>query len=1134
MRLPVELFWKAIGDSFRRIFRGRSRRRIEALWEGIKEVNADILDYVEHVKSTKNIFQVTPYAPYGQFPVEPSLVSDPISRTGIFQGGRSGPSYRWYIYFSTPGDIPSEGTFNMGYAHIDFSDSRLIELDSGGYLLEVSSSLISSSEDTADRWDIEDAPSYVFGPNLQFKNSTYTDRRWDDQGAATLVPHDDGLRFEVTGLQWGILSDEYYYSGSETYRQIWRVQVEEWPDNQKLKAISVNSFDDNGNKYICRLWEDNKTLHVEFGADQQNTNHLSISGDGSTSGWRSKLVGATADDPATLEFVVKYSPSKLELLGQVYLDGEAVVQPVGFTSISPGRRTHTFDVFSAKGQVDVTLDALLSDEGSLWDRSMDISRKAQVSNRFNWIWGVSEDLVESAGIRHKPWDLTPVAEVRSWVEDTLLVTVKPAWAEYAPKYLRLEDGSDFAFFERLSRSGREAEYKAFVEVGERIDLSGEIELVPWYLKPQEVTWVDDGRVATKYEIPSDTAWLDHARGREVNLYGRYGRILDIPQREDSEAYLSTLRGMHYGLLTEPTPDHLRRALSMTLNLPFTINGGLIDEIEKVEDTYTGDDALVVRTSEGDIQIDGFWSTTGDLRKPGEFLDAFQSLVDGVEIVDWRIDADEVANVVGEWQKWGYFLVYLRAFAGLDLESLDDVRRLIERSKNRHHGYKLLQKSVEDVDATAEGLSSHAQHVYKSEDLLFDDGGTVVNNGTNNPEGQSGSKAGLNARTLEELISLDDRHTVRPLPSIWSVGRTLNREVGEDHVRMHHLQSVDIKRALEPEEQSAGFGRATLRMHQTVANRDGAGSDRAAAWPRSYTLLWLYDASSGTNLKPTRSLYPSEEYDAGSSINNDITMPTKNTIHIAQDGGVVQRSTDYGRNFSSTNPYADDVLSCDDNWAGGRNGSLAVYTGGSWSGVTNPSTNSITDVSALSDQEMAFVASDGSGNTEVFHTTDQGSSWTTVSISSHVPKGVSLVSGDKAWVTGDTGTYLVDFSASSDSLKQNVHGFAVSALSDTKAVVCGGGGLLSKTTDGGSSWVSIPPTNADINDVDWRDDDHIMVGTDATMSGAEVYLTDDGGSNWTAYSPGATIEVIACDDHAFRWFRVYCGTDKAFRWWHVIA
>lgn len=1114
MRLPVELLWRVGGDLYRKVFKGEDRRPIEAFWQSLKDLAADGLRYVEHVKSTRNIFEVEPFAPYGTFPVDPTKVRSPEYLQGILVGGRKEGAFFWYAYFNQTPEFAKKGVIQSDAQTVKYDQFSFRNLASGGTIGRFGMPSVKRGRALRDRWGLEQGAGASFGFGLSSK-------RWDTQGSLKPTFGPNGVHYEVTGVQWGILSDTYYMSGNDRWRQVWVIDIENWPKNDGQRAVTVSSFDDRNNKYMARIYEDNNgEVHVGFGQSAGQGMQMTIGSKESTSGWAKTLKQASGS--VQLEIVIEHAPSNPAMIGEVWLDGKKATQAQVFTSIAPGRRTQTFDVVNEADTLKLNLAQLAVPRGKLWGRAPNRSLEMSFQSSGH-VYDVGNDLVASKqGVRLTPWKLEPKADVKDYTSPTLKVELKDGWSGYTPEWIRFDSGQDRTIFEKESQNGREVTYTESINQGMPPDLSGQVSLTPWYLRPGEIEWVDDERIKTNHPIPNaNRIWLLGTRGREVDLYNRYGKVLGIPERPDSADYLATLRGMQYGLLTEATPHDMERAVNMTLRVPYVQKSGVIKNIELVDHPKTGQQSIKVSLTDETVYVDP--SFEADLKVPGERIEAFDPLVRGAESQDWRSHPDTLDDLVGRPEKWGTFLVALFDHQGINQTVAQDIRRLLRETKNRHHDYKVYQVSDQDEDPKPSDRMSPGGLVSTREDSVFSDGGTVVNHRPVNPETQTQNTETLSGEHLSSFSALGGKRTVRPSPTWVELGVARGKPY---HSYMGLLDPAfdDLKRPLEPNEQSAGFQRATLR---TSSTKHYDGSTSSAGYPRAYSLQWVYDAKTGGSLTSGRTIDAELAYTASAPI-QDVAFKGPIDIQMIAGGDVIT-SSDYGYSFQSTNLTASTLRIMHQNWVGGDDGALFREDNG-WSQVSNPagSGDHILGIDQKGGTVYIAVHDASNNDTYVYTSDDQGATWSTLGvgpIDTYNDVHDLVVEDSGSLLLGaPTGLYRISTNGNPNRIKAD-RAFEVRLFKDGIRFLSANGTIF-ESTDGGSTWSSISlPTSKDLVDISsYTPYRHVVVDKDST-----VLWSISGLSGWESTSVNSrSMELARCAQHG-GWSRLATDAEDLYRW-----
>jgi photosystem II stability/assembly factor-like uncharacterized protein len=150
--------------------------------------------------------------------------------------------------------------------------------------------------------------------------------------------------------------------------------------------------------------------------------------------------------------------------------------------------------------------------------------------------------------------------------------------------------------------------------------------------------------------------------------------------------------------------------------------------------------------------------------------------------------------------------------------------------------------------------------------------------------------------------------------------------------------------------------------------------------------------------------------------------------------------------------------------------------------------------------------------EVFKSTDGGSTWHSISISPYLPLwGVTNVGADSVWLTGQSGT--VEFSSDGgDSFTSQSTGtyfflFSPCFINATKGWVAGDFGTIIHTTNAGQNWFSqSAPTTYRLYDIDFVDGDY---GWAVGRYGVIIHTTN-GGTNWNHQESNTAERIYSVD------------------------
>jgi photosystem II stability/assembly factor-like uncharacterized protein len=721
VKAPVDLLWLVVGDIFGRILKERGRRTAESFWQALTDLSGDAVAYQDWIANARNIFEVESTAPYGTFRIEPREVSNSSAFPAIMIGGRPESFWSWFLWTDTDLLTPDSGHFSLDLTSLPFGSSVDVPLDSGGRIIKLSGQSNVVGQAIEDTWEESQNPSTLFDAQTVIDGSG----RWRDKSQSDILPDEKGLFFNPIGLDWHILKDQFYFDAAATWRQVYKFSVTEWDEAVTLRSLALQSFSDvSGEGFELRLSENGGVFSAQAGFIGGSLVTL----EGDTSGWRAILQSATVESPVDLEFVLRYDALQSSLWGAVWLRGEQVSM-LNTQPVSPGRRTHIFDFFNEVGNTAGFLEMVVATAGVLWNTETPFDLNSLVSPNFAFTYQVEDPLVGSKLLKYRPWDLAATATLIDDSFPTIVVDIDESFFEYAPEFARIVDGTNFWIATRTDLVGRRATYEVAIRNNPLAVFPQRLKIHPWFVDDGEHEWSSPGVVGTQFAIPFEAGWTTETRAIELDMYGRYGRILKAQQKEDSERYLSALRGMQIGRWGDPTVDNMENALNVFLGLPFVVNGGFINSIERIKDSLGRTLRDEVTIGNRIYDVDPFWDNAGLLTEEGQFVDSNATLVTGAKIVDWFQNAELVRLRTSNYKQWRTFIVEIPGDVGLSLSYAADLFTLLDVSKKKTTTY-IVDFTV-DVDENFSGLDEHivcscpSSNAHTIEDTMFGDGGEVV-------------------------------------------------------------------------------------------------------------------------------------------------------------------------------------------------------------------------------------------------------------------------------------------------------------------------------------------------------------------------------------------------------------------------
>ncbi len=1214
MKFPVRLLWDMIGDAFEGIFHDDVRRPIDLLWQTYSRLSGETLNYVDLYKRSRNIFEVDVHAPWGTFTSRPELVDTTSQVDGLVLGHRDGT---WIALTDCNEVIPIRGKFKLFDSSIPYTAGDTEEIQSDCRVSSMTTSFKSEP------WDIEDNPSFVFGPNTTLDGS----ERWEDIGSPAIVAQSDGLLMRPQWSNWSVLQDNFYYSGAQDWEQIWRLRVDKWETVDTFtRSISINSFGDSGPNFEVRMEDTGTTIEVSSGmfaktkyvtltfsgstitretgsflqdgfrpdmvinvlntdsndgsytitdvttttitvtgtftsedaADASLTNELEIA-TGDTTGWREILETADTNNPLYVEFLIRYTASSAEMYSEVWFNDEVATQTNTY-SISPGRRQQHLDVFNQINDVQIIVEWVAAKSGQLWESDQTLSFSTDIGTEFAFVYQVPEPLTNSSRIQWEPYDLTPIAEVSSQTSTLITLDIDENFKDYAPEFARIEKDDDYLIGELNTQTGGTVSYDIVQSSEPGVTLIGEVNLRPWYLDSTEFEWIETSLFSTDFPIPfedRDCFFID-TEAEELDLYNRYGTLLQMPKRADSKPYLDALRGMKFGLLSHHTPDHTSRGIGILLGLPYANNTGFIEDISRVTDSLGGalwDNVIIGNRVH---RVDPFWKDGGHLLPVGSFVEKLTPIVTSVTVYDWKTNIDLIQERIDDiWKTWGTFLVQVPASIGLNTTKVGDLIRYLDRSKSIHTDFivEYIDEENEDLYTdTLDDIETAGQEIFAHtvEDMTFDDHGEVVLNALNyqtingedySEEYQIDEDLTLDiGESLDFFESLDSKSlTVFDVKKILLGELTMGGNTWPDYPGIEYNfrnQGIDLKRDLNADETAASFSKVTLRTSDPNDNQD--------YFYRPYSLCFPFTGASpqfsvrdggGTLITYHTQAY--EDVTPAVSVDlHDAYIDSSNLVWFVGNDGAIWETTDYGENWSDVSIATTDEFNATHRfWAVGTNSIAYERVSGTWTSRTiTASTVAFQDIFWIDSNTGWAVANNGT-DCESYKTTDGGTNWdAAVSIATATQvTAVHFADSTNGWASTDDGLYRTDDGGATWSqvfgagtVYNGVHAITSDIII---AIDNATNGNIVRSTDGTTATPSFTTvetlTSNQFNDV------HFMNSSWGTAvgTGGNVYHSYDGGVNWESQT--ITAEEWSGVHTKAPWLRIVvgpaAGTEGVNRW-----
>lgn len=1164
-KFPIRLAWDFIGDFYKNYIIDDDRRKFEAFWQALQDQSAEILAYADYYQRARSPFDVEPYAPWGNFKTSATLIDLSNDVDGFIVGLRNG---YWVFYSESANNIVPFGSFRLFDSAEEYS--TVTTEGETSYLVAL---------DATQTWDVENNPSFAFGQNFTDRFETIGSVG-PETGTVT-----QGIRLKPQWVNWVILQDKFWLDGGQNWSQKWRMKVENWDNSPSLRSISVNSFGDAGPSYEIRLLDDGSEVRVGFGkyastrrrqlefsgntitrtrgnfvgdgyeagmsviitdtelnnttvtvtsvsatqltVEESLTDEITstailtaelneVSGD--TSLWRGKLLGASQANPVEVVFDVSYNAASSSILASVRLDGQQVSQTQPF-DVMPGRRKNLLDVFNQYRDVDIVLDYVYG-TGRLFEQTEQLDFSTDIG--FGFIYEVPEPIVDGNLIQTEPWPLAPEADVVSQDATAIVVEVDEDWNGYAPQFVKITQDGQFISGEKTNQSNSTVTYNILKRSKSGLELSGGVRLRPWFT--DDITWIAESQFATSEPLPTDSIYIQDSKAIELDMYNRYGKMLNLPNLPDSQEYLDAIRGTQFALLKPATYRNLSNAISAIIGVPYSNRGGFITSINRVTNNLGKPLYDEVNVSGRVNRVSPFWADQGLLLNVGQEVSIMGSLVNqSVNVFDWKNNPEFVQSKVSTpWEQWGTVVFQLPAIFATTPVSIEIVRRALDASLSIHSNYLLEYYSSESEDMGGADrfdrkfdrmAYQNLQYSSVSEDLAFGDLSGVANNDLNL---QYVTAGGANFVVSEEFqqstdYTLDD-------------GLSLDTELGLGTLLKPKLKLIDgdyyIPEMVDMKSRPLGASETFLAAHE-FNKYDPNKTVRQG--PKPYEITWAYEGSTDV-LANDSSSWRLLTVPGGSHFDAYIEKELDDVAYISGDlttgfggNGAIFRSNDGGKSFTlDLDSGSSGVFFAITRNFAFKSGALWERIDGVWEEATPASWTSIGFSAQVMEYAQGITYAVGTVSSQTYLSIHDGTSWsapTSIFATGGGPIGMHVPDANTIWIplqTGDRGLLRsLDGGQTWDHFLSGVQ-LAEAHQYRQDTIIVSQGGFGSSTYVASNPFDPTPTFNIVAGAPSLRSMDCVN-GYVYGCTASQIFYSTDGGFNWiddTPSSPATTL--VRCE------------------------
>lgn len=891
MRVPSDLLWLLVGDIYDLLFVDDDRRIIEILWQIMADQGTELAQMLANIRQGRMVYLADDTIDWGlQYAeVKPSDLLTQL--TMRLSGGNALNTWAWGGWSPKQGiNITPPLSIRLGeLASQAIVSSQELPLASGGSLWLLKTSDRSGGQQIQSTFADFSSIGYVFG-----ELDDFSDGRWRKLiGTSEPSPTALGARFSLNSMEWTAIRDSHAINQLLPWSMTCVVSVDGWDiGSLAIAYIGLSAWTSDADGWGVRIEQLGSELSVVYGPS--NTRVL----------FDVDLSSVSPSSPAQLELSLSWAPELGQYVGQVHVLGKTikVTSEYGY---SPSPANVIFDAFCETRSMGFTLLSVVDKGGQPLDFNQWPETRLGAINP--WTYQCEQPLLSCERISCEPLDLRVSADVLS-VGTTPSFRVDEVFEGYAPKYATLK-GSEL---ELIDVTDGVASYRVTQGGAPSVIVGEVVELAPWSLGADHITWLSPGTFSTSIKLPADVVWFHRSRGEGAALYENWGRALGLDREDDSLSYVHKIQGAWKLMHAIDTPLNIESGVARYLGAPLTKLGGVIQQITPKIDNQNrqiGFDCLIDRETV-------FISTSmaQDLEAVGQRLEPGQTLGGLVKAIDWRVDEDVVSSFAGPWGRFNAVVVSISDQLGINETQFNELTKLLKRSLDIHVRayFDMATSALNENISTGEQFTA-LTHAYAHEDMVFPDHVSVVGNSiTFNDEAQTfvdqelgdgvltSQAYGLGPQGWVYEHSYEEPGFMMASPNLVHrafFGRYLTRQ---------------LNGAVSTLETSKGFSRAPIR-----------GADRPSA--RAIELWRAYDDDAEDLVTPSTRQWR-QVTSTPAVTTSGVWIPQKDSIIIV-GGSSARRSDDYGLTWSAmTVPGGHDLIFVRHGVAVGFSDSVSIQTG----------------------------------------------------------------------------------------------------------------------------------------------------------------------------------------------------------------
>jgi hypothetical protein len=257
----------------------------------------------------------------------------------------------------------------------------------------------------------------------------------------------------------------------------------------------------------------------------------------------------------------------------------------------------------------------------------------------------------------------------------------------------------------------------------------EVVMAPRQIDTGEFELDGQGHINLQDPPTRDRMWAPIARVDYQHIQNSFGKLVDLTADVSDELYLRRVQGVWHALFNGPAIENVHSGLQLTMGLPVASVSGTVDRIEVNSDALGNilSRNLIIINTDGEFNhyLDPGIPVIDFLYGPGDAIDRFDPLTDGVEVADFITDPlwhQRLPGQLNDAERFNAFAVFVAIEAISSASSFADAIDFALRIKGSWTKIFLrfvLLGGREDIVIEEDVFAT--QQAVLCEDISFDEG-----------------------------------------------------------------------------------------------------------------------------------------------------------------------------------------------------------------------------------------------------------------------------------------------------------------------------------------------------------------------------------------------------------------------------